>query len=129
VDVFLTSDAKRDIEILRLTRPQTGTWGLIFGHNRGSRVYIERLFPAGKNPPRNLSLLFSNIGKASARTPNGLFVFGSSSAIKKAVLGPAFCGKLFSEISPAGLEKRLKFHIVDFDGAFFLSPVRTAAGR
>lgn len=130
VDIFLTPRAELDLALIRMVRPAAGTWGVVFGHDRGGRIYIEGFSTAGRKPPADPAAFFATERGRSGYSAEGIFVIGRSADWKKAVLGPAFCGRLFVEIGPAGGSGAagLKFFRVAYNGAFRLEPV-PAAGK
>lgn len=129
MDVFFTREAELDRDLLRLSGFGVGTWGLLFGHVRMGRTYVERLFPIGPEQSGDPGELFERFKAVTGLTAVGLFVQGASTELSRKALGPAFCGRLYVEIGPDGPGEKMNCGLVDFDGRFFLAPVRTFSDR
>lgn len=126
MDAFLCGEARGEIRALGLLRADRRPKGLLLGHRRARRIYVERIFPWTEDfasLPRRLPELENTLGESAV----GVFAFGLTGKDRKAVLGPDFFGKLVLDI-PAGLKKAgvARAFTVEFNGAFFLSPVPVA---
>ncbi len=125
MEALFTREAQRDLDLLRLDGPVAAMWGLLFGHRLGDTICVERLAPLGPVPVGDPSFLFRERAEASGRPVVGLFTQGRPPETDMSVLGPAFCGELYLEIGRAGSGEGLTCGLVDFDGRFLLSPVKT----
>ncbi len=117
------------MELVRLSGPGAGTWGFLFGHRRVGRIYVEKLFPIGPEHSGDPGELFQRFQAVTDPAVVGLFVRGASAELAGMALGPAFCGRLYVEMGPEGPAVKMKCGLIDFDGRFFLAPVRTFSGR
>jgi len=123
VDVFITLEARREIEALGIVRPRRSTWGVLIGHRRGFRFVVEKVFPAGdgRSVPKE-GLLAGLDGIWPGRTI-GLFAVSPDASFKKAVLGPAWYGKLILRWSGPAKAPVVRPSVVEFGRKFFLAPV------
>lgn len=123
MDAYLSREAYRSFEALSLIGPHRNPDGLLIGHKRGHRYFVERVFPALKNFssfPQNyfdLDYLFS--GRLI-----GFFSFKPEQRRIKKVLAPFAYGKLFLKIHQQKKKMSIHSFIIDYEGEFFLSPVR-----
>ena len=123
VDVFITPEARREIEALNALRPKPPAWGFLVGHKRGTRFFVEKAFPAAgaTSPPSERD--FASIDAVWPGRAIGLFAVRPSPVFRKALLGPMLYGKLFLRLgAPAGKNSARTF-IVEFDRNFILLPV------
>jgi hypothetical protein len=122
VDVFITPEAQRELEALRVFRPKPRAWGVLLGHKRGFRFIIEKALLAGdgRTAP-GVELLAGLDGIWPGRTV-GLFAFRPDAAFKKAVLGPAWYGKLLVQLTGAAEAPIVRSSVVEFERKFFLAP-------
>lgn len=123
VDVFVTRKASVDLDALRILRPAPSAWGLLIGHRRGPRFFVERIFPAPAGavlpPPGDLDDLDRRLG----RKVIGFFTFRPGAALKKTFLGPYFYGRVLLEVRFSRDKTVAKPFLVEFDRAFILAPV------
>ena len=122
VDVFLTSGARADFEALGILPPPPGTWGLLVGHERGFRLYVERIFPVGATGVPSPALREAWDGILEGRLV-GFFAFRPAASFRRAILGPGFYRQLYLEAAGPGKRPNLKAFAVDHKGRFFLSPL------
>jgi hypothetical protein len=123
VDVLITPAARLEIEALKVLRPEPSTWALLIGHKRGFRFVVEQVFPAGTG--RRLP---DERGLAGLETiwPGrviGLLAVHPGAELKKAILGPAWYGKLVLLATGPAKEPVLRSFAVEFDRKFFLEPI------
>lgn len=127
VDVLITADAFLDIRTLVLLGPKPPAWGLLIGHKRGRRVFVERVFPAGPGAALPAPVRLEETDRTLGRRLVGLYAVRPSPAFKESVLGPYFYGRVFLDIRVAKNRSKLKPYVIEFDQSFFLAPVRLAA--
>ncbi len=118
----MTSGARSDLEALGLLRPPRGTWGLLLGHERGFRLYVERLFSLGPtgSPSVELREEWDRIWDGRVI---GFFAFRPDASFKKALLGPGFYRQLYLEAGGSRNRPNFKAFAVDHKDRFFLSPL------
>ena len=127
VDVLIIPEARREIEAWRAFRPAPGTWGVLIGHRRGPRYIVEKVAAAGRpgfTPDERLLEAFDRIWPGGVI---GLAVVRPDAAFKKAVLAPAWYGKLVLRSSGPAKAPRLEAGVVEFERRFFLDAVPLAA--
>jgi len=128
VDVLVTPEALRDLEILALLRPERSAWGVLLGHKRGRRVFVERLFPAGTGGRLPAPGRLDELDRALDRRLVGFYAVRPAAAFKGSLLAPYACGRLFFDIRPAKAGPGLRAYAVAFNGGFRLAPVGLAPG-
>jgi len=126
VDVFITPEARREIEALRVARPAASTWGFLVGHKRGFRFIVEKVFPAGSGRTLPDERVLAGLDGIWPGGIIGLFAFSLSAPVKKAVLGPMFYGKLVLDLGSTARKPSIRPSIVEFERNFFLAPVALA---
>jgi hypothetical protein len=126
MDVYLSEEARQHLsaQALELSRGPTG--GLLLGHRRGPRFFIERIYPCPLRP-------FLSIEKYHAlnRIFNdkiiGFYSSGRRTMRKKPKFPPFAVNKLFLEFNPhprKGLI--LRPAVVEYTGSFQLVAVALA---
>jgi hypothetical protein len=125
--VFITPGASIDVRAAILLRPALSSWGLLLGHRRGHRVFVERLFSAGPGPVPPVGRL-EELDRLFGRRTVGLYAVRPASSLKRAVLSPYFCGRIFLDIRPLKRGPNLKSFVVEFDGKFRLDPIKVGTG-
>lgn len=128
MDAYLSREAFRSFEALSLMGPHGNPSGLLIGHKRGHRYFVETVLPHLKNfssfPQDFFSLDHLFEGKLI-----GFFTFGSDGKRIKKVLAPFACGKLLLEVQLQKKKISIKSFIIDFEEEFFLSPIRLNTGK
>ncbi len=99
MDVLITPEARREVEALRIVRPAPATWGALIGHKRGFRFIVEKIFPAGSRRVLPNGRLLDELDRVWRGRIIGLYAVRPGTAFKKAVLGPAWYGKLIIHMS------------------------------
>ena len=129
MDVLIVPEARREIAALQALRPAGGTWGILIGHRRGPRYVIEKVVTAG--PPERLpdEEVLEEIDRLWPGHVIGLAVIKPGTAFKKAVLAPAWYGKLVLQSTGPVRQPVLRASRVSFERRFFLDavPFATAA--
>ena len=128
MDVFVTPEAARDLEALVLLRPGPSAWGLLLGHKRGRRVFVERFFPAGTADALPAPGRLDGLDRSLGRRLVGFYAVHPAASFRKSLLAPYCYGRLFFDVRPAKAGPGLRPYTVAFDGAFSLAPVRLAPG-
>jgi hypothetical protein len=126
MDVFITPEAKREIEALRIVRPAASTWGFLIGHKRGFRFIIENVFPAGSARSLPNERLLAALDGVWPGGIIGLFAVHPDAAFKKAVLGPAWYGKLVLDLGLDPRKPSVRPFTVEFGRKFSLVRIRLA---
>ena len=130
MDVLITPEARREIEALKAIRPAPSTWGILIGHKRGFRFIVEKVFPAGGGRALPDERLVAELDRVWPGRVIGLFAVRPGTAVRKAVLGPLFYGKLVLNLGLDARKLSMRPFLVDFDRKFFMAPVGIApAGK
>jgi hypothetical protein len=126
VDIFITPEAQREIEALRVLRPRPSAWGVLIGHKRGFRFIVEKVFPVGNGRAVPGGKLLAGLEGVWPGRTIGLFAVRSDAAFKKAVLGAAWYGKLILQVGGSARTAALRPSVVEFERKFFLVPIPLA---
>ena len=123
MDAYLSHEACQSLNVINLISSSSISDGLLIGHKRGHRFFVEKTLPSlpGFFPSlkkyHELDQLFN--GKLL-----GFFSFNPDEKKIKKILAPFACGKLFLEISSSQQKKMtIKSYVIDYENEFFLLPV------
>jgi hypothetical protein len=123
MDSYLSQEAYKSLTALNIISSSSSSDGLLVGHIRGHRFFVEKIFPSlpGFFPSlkkyHELDQLFN--GKLL-----GFFSFNPDEKKLKKILAPFACGKLFLEISSNQQKKMtIKSYVIEYENEFFLLPV------
>ena len=123
MDAFLSGEASQFLEALSLVPARSRVFGFLIGHERGHRIYVEKILPA----PHGFSLsakLFFKLDRVLDGGIVGFFALRSSPRRLKAILSPYGFGKLYLEINPDSVKKtRRRSFIIDYEKEFRLRPI------
>lgn len=123
MDVLIVPEARREIEAWRTFRPVAGTWGALVGHRRGPRYFVEKVVTAGHSERLPDERVLEELDRIWPGRVIGLAVIKPGAAFRKAVLAPAWYGKLVLQSTGSAHEPVLKATLVAFERRFFLDPV------
>jgi hypothetical protein len=123
VDVLITPAARLEIEALKVLRPEPSTWALLIGHKRGFRFVVEHVFPAGTGRRRPDEKALAGFETIWPGRLIGLLAVRPGAELKRAILGPAWYGKLVLLATGPAKEPVLRSFAVEFDRKFFLEPI------
>lgn len=123
MDVLITPEARREVEALRIVRPAPATWGALIGHKRGFRFIVEKIFPAGSGRVLPNGRLLDELDRVWRGRIIGLYAVRPGPAFKKAVLGPAWYGKLIIPMSLSAKTPGIRPFVVEFERKFFLARI------
>jgi len=120
VDVFLADEARLFLAGLNAGPARSRPRGLLLGHLRGPRFFVEQVFPAAQGfafRPAELRRLEALFGDRTL----GYFVFDAAASLRRLILRPEAVGRLLISLaSRSGREPAATAHLVDFDGRFKL---------
>jgi hypothetical protein len=125
MDVFLGAEARRALDGLRLIAGRTRPAGLLLGHRRGPRYFVEGIFTAGPDfgfspaAVRRLDALFG--GRVL-----GFFAFRPGAPTRRALLRPSAVGRVFIAVGGRGA---MSAAAIDFDGRFLLRRLPLDSGK
>lgn len=125
---MITREAAAGLDALRVLRPGPSAWGLLVGHRRGPRVFVERIFPApaGAALPPHSGL--DELDRLFGRKVVGVFAVRPGAALMKSLLGPYLYQRVLLDVRFSRDETVMKPFLVEFDRAFYLAPVALEAG-
>lgn len=123
MDAYLSQESFLSLKALSLISSRSNSDGLLIGHQRGHRFFVEKIFPTGKGFFPSLENFFSLNHLFNDRIL-GFFSFYSDEKKIKKILAPFAYGKLFLEIqTEAENNMIIKSYLIDFENEFFLSPI------
>ena len=130
MDVLIIPEAQREIDALNVFSPRSGTWGVVVGHRRGSRFIVEKLLPAGSPGTVPDERTLAGLERIWTERIIGLLAVRPGAAFKKALLGPAWYGKIVLQMTGPAKAPILRSSVVEFKRNFFFDPVPLApAGK
>jgi hypothetical protein len=122
MDVYLTCQAMLQLEALDVMA--AGKDGILSGHKRGQRFFVQHILPA----EGSLSLSSERLRRLQDLLQDsflGFFSFDPGDSREQREWGPNHMGKVFLEIdSRPGSKPRFRASVIDFDGTFRLLPVK-----
>jgi len=123
MDAYLSREAYHFFQGLNLTSLKPNTDGLLIGHKRGHRFFVEKAFPTKKGFYSSLENYFA-LDEHYGGKLIGFFTYEVDEKKIKKILLPFACGQLFFDIHLTKKKKMtIKSYIIDYKRDFFLSPV------
>ena len=123
MDAYLSREAYHFLLGLNLTSSKPNADGLLIGHKRGHRFFVEKIFATQKGFYSSLKNYFA-LDKHFGGKLIGFFAYGADAKRIKKILLPFAFGQLFLNIHPTKKKKMtIKSYIIDYKRDFFLSPV------
>ncbi len=123
MDVFLSADAQRTLQALSVLSAAKSASGLLLGHKRAGRFFVEAAFPApaGFRPgPGNFFVLNETFQGRII----GFFLFDGGPAARRAYLQPLACGRCLVAVTRRkSRDIACRAFVVDYDGRFRLDPI------
>ncbi len=126
VDVLITPGARREIDALAVFRPRSGAWGVLIGHRRGSRLIVEQVLAGGSPGTTPDERVLAGVGAIWPGRTIGVVAVRPGSAFRKALLGPAWYGKLVLRSTGPAKAPVFRPFAVEFKRRFFFDPVPLA---
>ncbi len=121
MDAYLSKGAYQTLLALSLIHSNPD--GLLVGHRRGHRFFVEKIFPS-------LPSFFPSFEKYHKLDRHfegkliGFFSFRPNTKKIQKLLAPFACGQLYLELAPASQKKLdIKSFVIDYENNFFLVPV------
>lgn len=124
MDAFLSKEAFQMLLALSLISSTSNSDGLLIGHKRGHRFFVEKIFSSSKGFFPSLKKYYA-INQALDKKILGFFSFQTDDKKVKKILAPFAYGKLFLQIN-INKQKKMAFksYIIDYEKEFFLSPIQ-----
>lgn len=123
MDAYLSREAHDSLLGLNLTASKTNMDGILIGHKRGQRLFVEKILPT-KNGFFSSYENYLALDKHFQGSLVGFFTFKSNEKKIKKILSPFAFGQLLLNIHSTKKNKMtIKSFVIDYKKAFFLSPV------
>ena len=123
MDAFLTSEAQRTLRAVKVISSPRNAAGLLIGHKRGRRFFVEKAFPV----PRGFQPSLKNLEILDAVFEGriiGFFRIKPGEKDERSLLQQFACGKLFLAIeSRSSAESILIGYLIDYDGRYVLEQI------
>lgn len=124
MDARLSREALLHLQALNLASSSSSSEGLLLGHKRGHRYFVEKVLPTQTGFFTSVKQYF-DLDQLFDGKIIGFFSFRPEQKKMTKILAPFAYGKLFLEIHARSKKKvEIKPFIIDFDKKFFLSPVK-----
>jgi len=123
MDAYLSRKAYHFLHGLNIASSKPNLDGLLIGHKRGHRFFVENIFPTNKGFYSSLGNYFA-LDKHFGGKLIGFFTYEADEKKIKKILLPFAFGQLFFDIHLTQKKKMtIKSYIIDYKQDFFLSPV------
>lgn len=123
MDAFLTTDALRMLQTVALLAGSGRPAGVLLGHVRGGRFWVEAIVAGEKSKASSLEVHI-RLDDLDPGRVIGFFDFSPTAAGRRAFARPQACGKLLLAVKRApngGLG--FKGYQIDYNGRFVFLPV------
>lgn len=123
MDAYLSQEAYQTLTALSLISAQSSSDGLLIGHIRGHRYFVEKIFPTLKGffPSREKYFAMNELFEEKII---GFYSFTKDEKKIKKILTPFTHGKLFLQIRLNKNKKMtIKSYVIEYEDEFFLSPI------
>ncbi|TET26344.1 MAG: hypothetical protein E3J76_00410 [Candidatus Aminicenantes bacterium] len=129
MDAFLSKEALQMLLALSLISSTSNSDGLLIGHKRGHRFFVEKIFSSSKGFFPSLKKYYS-LNQAFDKKILGFYSFQTDDKKVKKILAPFAYGKLFLQIN-INKQKKMAFksYIIDYEKEFFLSPIQLKSNK
>lgn len=123
MDAYLSQEAYQSLTALSLISSSSNSDGILIGHKRGHRYFIEKILPTLKGFFPSIEKYFV-MNQLFDDKLLGFFSFEPDEKKIKKILAPFACGKLFLRIHLNKSKKMtIKPFIINYEKDFFLSPI------
>ncbi|MEE9390669.1 MAG: hypothetical protein V3U91_05445 [Candidatus Aminicenantaceae bacterium] len=129
MDAYLSTEAYQTLAALSLISSESNSDGLLIGHKRGHRYFVEKIFPTLKGffPSREKYFAMNKLFEEKIL---GFYSFVKDEKKNKKILTPFGHGKLFLQISLNKNKKMtVKSYVIDYENEFFLSPIHLKSNK
>jgi len=124
MDAYLSREARQSLTALRLVSSNALPDGLLLGHKRGHRFFVEKILPSLKGFFPSLKK-YQELDEFYEGKVLGFFSFHPDEKKIKKILAPFAYQKLFLEINlNTQKEMAIKPHVIDYDKEFFLVSIK-----
>jgi hypothetical protein len=124
MDAYLSREARQSLTALRLVSSNALPDGLLLGHKRGHRFFVEKILPSLKGFFPSIKK-YQELDEFYEGKLLGFFSLQPDEKKIKKILAPFAYQKLFLEINlNTRKEIAIKPHVIDYDKEFFLIPIK-----
>jgi hypothetical protein len=129
MDAYLLKEAFQTLSALSLLPPDARSDGLLIGHKRGHRFFVEKILPTQKGFFSSLDKYFA-LNRLYDDRLLGFFSFQPDEKTMKKILVPFAFGKLLLKIRLDGQkDMSIEPFVVEFEKKFYLSPIPLRSSR
>ncbi|NOR11633.1 MAG: hypothetical protein GQ545_00065 [Candidatus Aminicenantes bacterium] len=122
MDAYLSKEASSSLEALNIVRGDQD--GLLLGHLRGHRFFVEQIFPTQKGFFSSQKQYLS-LNQHFCDRVIGFFSFNPDERRAKKILAPLTQGKLYLSIHSQDDDTLdIRSFRIDYKDRFYLSPIR-----
>jgi len=123
MDAYLSREAFQTLQVLSLLPPHTVPDGLLIGHRRGHRYFVERVLPTQKGFFPSVEKYFT-INKLCSHKILGFFSYLPEEKRIKKIFAPFAFGKLLLKIRSEGRDNMtIEPFVIDYEKEFHLSSI------
>lgn len=122
MDVYLTREALMYLEGEALDTRAVSRGGLLLGHKRGQRFYVEKVFPCRLSFFLSLAH-FLTLDRLFQGKIIGFYSLMSQAGKKSLFLQPFAFGKVYLEVKPGRKKLSFKPSVIDFRNHFYFKPI------
>jgi len=122
MDVYLTREAFSYLEAQALDSGESRAGGLLLGHKRGQRFFVEKVFPCRQSFFLSLANYWA-LDRHFKGKIIGFYSLGTRSENKARLLRPFACGKVHLEVMRGQKKLIFKPSVIDYQKRFFFQPV------
>jgi hypothetical protein len=123
MDAYLSREAYHFLLGLNLASSKPNQDGILIGHKRGHRFFVEKVFPTKKGFYSSLENYFA-LDEHFGGKLIGFFAYEADEKKKRKILQPFAYGQLFLDIRLNQKKKMtIKSFVIDYKKDFFLSPI------
>ena len=124
MDAYLSQEAYQSLSALSLISSNSNSDGLLIGHKRGHRFFVEKIFPSMNGFFPSLEK-YHELDQLYKGKLIGFFSFKPEEEKIKKILAPFSFGKLFLELNLNQQKKiNIKSYVIDYENEFFLFPIK-----
>lgn len=122
MDVFLTEETHRSLDALSIVGGSHD--GLLLGHKRGHRFFVEKIFPTQKGFFSSLEH-YLGLNRHFEDRVIGFFSLNPDDRKANKILVPFAQGKLYLSVRSTDEGTLvIRPYCIDYKGKFYLSPIR-----
>jgi hypothetical protein len=122
MDAYLAEEALLDLRGQAFDPLSQKSAGLLLGHKRGPRFFVEKIFPCRAAFFLTLKNYRALDNHFSGRII-GFYFFDSNSRKRHQLCRPFAYGKLYLEIRPGQKKLTMRPSVIDFKESFYFRPV------